>query len=138
MNTITEDIQKYLNGEGEFDGRPLLVVNNDFRVTTGQIYSRLHREGQFGFALGKGLVKLGSDRQWRQLSFKEWESAILGIFALARLQEEVGSAPRRLLILDEPPKFFLVTCKQSRWRQYADLFPLVDGAKEEHWSAGHD
>lgn len=105
------------------------VVNNDFRVTTGQIYSRLCVDDQFGFAIGKGLVKLGSDRQWRPLSFKEWEEAILGIFTLAKLQEEVGAAPRRLVILDTPPVFFLVTAKQSRWNQYTDLFPLVNGPK---------
>jgi hypothetical protein len=46
MHTITDDIQRYLNGEGEFDGRPLLIVNNDFRVTTGQIYARLCRDRQ--------------------------------------------------------------------------------------------
>jgi hypothetical protein len=130
MDTITENIQRYLDGEGAFNGRPVLVVNNDFRVTTGQIYARLCRDDQYGFAIGKGLVKQGSDRQWRPLSFPEWEQAILGIFTLAKLQEQVGVAERRLLILDEPPKFFLVTCKQSRWTQYSDLFPLVDGQKE--------
>jgi len=59
MKTITDDVQRYLNGEGEFEGRPVLVVNNDFRVTTGQIYSRLHQDDQFGFAIGRGLVKRG-------------------------------------------------------------------------------
>lgn len=107
MDTITDDLQRYLNGEGEFNGKPLLIINNDFRVTTGQIYSRLCREGQFGFALGMGLVKRGSDRQFRQLSFVEWREAILRIFAFARLQEPVGAAPRRLVILDEPPQIFL-------------------------------
>lgn len=121
---------KYLNGEGEFEGRPVLVVNNDLRVTTGQIYSRLCQEDQFGFTLGKGLMKRGSDRQFRQLSFAEWKEAILRIFAFARLQESVGEAPRRLLILDTPPPIFLVTAKQSRWNQYVELFPMVDGAKE--------
>ena len=56
-------MQRYLNGEGEFEGGPVLVVNNDFRVTTGQIYSRLCQDDQYAFAVGKGLVKLGSDRQ---------------------------------------------------------------------------
>jgi hypothetical protein len=130
MDTIIQDVQRYLDGEGEYEGRPVLVVNNDYRVSTGQIYSRLCADDRFRFAIGRGLVKQGSDRQWRALSFEEWESAILGIFALARLEEEVGQAPRRLVILDEPPKFFLVTAKQSRWTQYSDLFPMVDGAKE--------
>jgi hypothetical protein len=130
MQTITEDVQRYLNGEGEFGGRPLLITNNDLRITTGQIYSRLCREDQFGFALGKGLVKRGSDRQWRPLSFVEWREAILRIFAFGLLQEQVGDAPRRLLILDEPPHMFLVTTKQSRWNQYVELFPMVNGAKE--------
>jgi hypothetical protein len=129
MDAITEDIQCYLNGEGEFDGRPVLVVNNDLRVTTGQIYARLCCDNQFAFAIGKGLVKRGSDKQWRPLSFKEWETAILPIFAFARLQESVGEAPRRLLILDSPPSMFLVTAKQSRWNQYTELFPRVDGPK---------
>jgi hypothetical protein len=33
MKTITNDIQRYLNGEGEFEGKPVLVVNNNFGVT---------------------------------------------------------------------------------------------------------
>jgi hypothetical protein len=129
MKTITDDVQRYLDGEGTFEGRPVLVTNNDFKVTTGQIYSRLCQDSQFGFAIGRGLVKLGSDRQWRPLSFEEWKSAILETFTLAKLQEEVGEAPRRLVILDSPPPFFLVTAKQSRWHQYTDLFPLVDQPK---------
>jgi hypothetical protein len=129
MHIIIDDIQRYLDGEGVFDGKPVLVVNNDFRVTTGQIYSRLCADHQFAFALGKGLVKRGSDRQWRQLSFAEWRVAILELFAFARLQEPVGEAPRRLLILEQPPALFLVTCKQLRWSQYIELFPKVDNPK---------
>lgn len=91
MKTITDDVQRYLNGEGEYEGRPVLVTNNDFRVTTGQIYSRLCQDEQFGFAVGRGLVKLGSDQQWRPLSFEEWQQAILGIFTLAKLQEGVST-----------------------------------------------
>src|SRR5271166_2201505 len=98
MKTIADDVQRYLDGEGEFEGRPVLVTNNDFRVTTGQIYSRLHQDDQFAFADGKGLVKRGSDQQWRPLSFKEWETAILEIFTLAEFQEQVGEAPRRLVV----------------------------------------
>ena len=38
-----------------------------------------------------------------------------GIFALAKLQEPVGEAPRGLVVLDTPSPFFLVTAKQGRW-----------------------
>jgi hypothetical protein len=130
METITENIQQYLDGEGKFKGNPVIVINNDLKIATGQIYSRLCEDEQFAFAVGKGLVKRGSDRQWRALSFKEWEKAIMRVFVFARLQEAVGAAPRRLLILDGPPALFLATCKQTRWHQYAELFPLVDGPKQ--------
>jgi hypothetical protein len=130
MDTITENVQRYLDGEGKFKGNPVVVVNHDITIAVGQIYSRLSANDQFAFAVGKGLVTRGSDRQWRQLSFKEWERAILRIFVFARLQEAVGEAPRRLLILDGPPALFLVTCKQTRWHQYADLFPLAAGPKQ--------
>src|ERR1700680_961985 len=122
MSYITENIETYLNGEGKYNNRPLLVTNNNFSVTTGQIYARLCQEENLAFAIGKGLVKLGTDQQWRQLSYKEWEALCLELFTFARLQEGVGEAPRRLLILDQLPRFFLVTCKQSRWNQYQDLF----------------
>jgi hypothetical protein len=130
MDTITNDVQRFLDGEGEFGGRPVLVVNNSLMICAGQIYSRLCSDDQYGFAIGKGLVKKGSDRQFRPLSFAEWSEAIQRIFAFARLQEEVGNAPRRLLILDTPPSMFLVSVKQTRWHQYTDLFPLVEGPKE--------
>jgi hypothetical protein len=126
MNYITEDIQTYLNGEGKYDGKPLLITNNNFAVTTGQIYARLCQEETLAFSIGKGLVTLGTDRQWRPLSYKEWEEACLRLFAFARLQEPVGAGPRALIILEQPPKLFLLTCKQSRWNQYQDLFPRVD------------
>lgn len=129
MHTISENVQEFLDGEGKLGGRPVLVVNHDFRVTTGQIYARLCQDDQYGFAIGKGLVKKGSDRQFRPLSFEEWKQAILEIFAFARFQEAVGEAPRCLEILDEPPQLFLVTAKQSRWHQYSDLFPAVESPK---------
>jgi hypothetical protein len=129
--TITENVQQYLDGEGKFEGKPVLVVNNSLAVCTGQIYSRLCAEDRYRFAVGKGLVTKGSDRQFRSLSFAEWSEAIRRIFAFARLQEQVGEAPRRLLILDEPPRIFLISVKQTRWHQYSDLFPMVNGAKGE-------
>jgi hypothetical protein len=130
MSYITEDIQTYLNGEGKYNGRPLLVTNNNFAVTTGQIYARLCQEDNLAFAIGKGLVTLGTDRQWRQVSYKEWEEVCLRLFAFAKLQEPVGDGARRLVVLDELPRLFLLTCKQSRWNQYADLFPRVDLPKQ--------
>jgi hypothetical protein len=131
METITDNIRRYLDGEGEHHGRPVIVVNNDLRVVTGQLYSRLCADDHFAFATGKGLVKRGSDQQWRQLSFKEWETAILDIFTFAKLQEPVGEAPRRLVILDAPPSLFLATCKQTRWCQYSDLFPQVSNGPKQ-------
>jgi hypothetical protein len=94
MNTITENVEQYLNGEGKIGDQPVLVTNNDFRVTVGQIYSRLCQDDQYGFAIGKGLVKKGSDRQFRPLSFTEWKEAIVEIFVFARFQGAVGVAPR--------------------------------------------
>src|ERR1700722_9449547 len=100
MSYITEDIQLYLDGEGRYEGKPVIVVNNNFLVTTGVIYSRLCQEEEFAFAVGKGLVKLGTDQQWRQLSYAEWQEVCLRLFTFARLQEGVGEAPRRLVILE--------------------------------------
>ena len=92
MDRITHNIQRYLDGEGKHKGHPVIVTNHDIRVAIGLVYSQLCADEQFAFAVGKGLVKRGSDRQWRALSFKEWETAILDIFTFAKLQEPVGEA----------------------------------------------
>jgi hypothetical protein len=129
--TDPSDIAAVKRGEGELNGKPVLLVSSDMASATKRIFAELAKTPVLAIVGGLGLcIKVDAKPPWRKISLAEFRALVLEAFTLVK--EQIGDGGKsRLEVLDGPPNaLWLPTVLQARWltNEVQGWFQRVDPA----------